>query len=513
MLTKTIAFGFMLMNSSLCAAWGIMNRDKLTTGSVTFPHAATSTPINGVAMSDSNLDVALNSIEVLLSKRKGSEIFSTALAQVQSLKKSNSCHRTAARVFLDSCQYLEEFAVSDVSEPPDNNLMHIMDYMYGYALSLSMCDLGAARQRAPASCQHFHESVLQTLPTRAGAHSLHVSHQQVHNCMEDLYSDINFWTSFTNNKAKATLFCQLARLDIEQDLAIVRLEQALNAVAKVMDNLETQLERSKLEFARQRDTTRSYFGSLNKMFGILKEDVMNTVNATRSGLVDFTKDVRDSFQNFGEQLDDCKQALGSFSRMILMTHAEHASAHAQVVEEATDLAVNIRKSNTEVRDFNVNVDILSTNFAALANSLEILQQRQDLMDTQSSYALRLMENITEQLHAITQLGENHTLVLAQARKMANGLLVEIDQVRSTASVLDNTLGISWSMLLGFPCTAVVLGSYGLKPSMMRNISLMLSGFMVSTALTYGPVLLASLGGLYLAATKFPTPQMDVVQNS
>lgn len=171
----------------------------------------------------SDLDVKIGSIENLLAKHSNSDVFSSALSQVQSLKKSNTCHRTAARVYLNSCQYLEEFAESDPSSHLSLDEDRAMDYMYSYALSLSMCDLGAARQRAPISCQHFHEAALRNLPSRESTQSLHVSHQEVHDCMEDLYSDINFWTSFTNNKGKATLFCQLARLDMEQGMNIVTL--------------------------------------------------------------------------------------------------------------------------------------------------------------------------------------------------------------------------------------------------------------------------------------------------
>jgi hypothetical protein len=155
-------------------------------------------------------------LELLDSRRKNSEIFSTALSELQTLKKAPACHRIAARVLLNDCQRLEENDSFDPNVTAYEDEDRLMDYTYSYALSLAMCDLGVARQKIPESCTLFQESTLLGLSTRDKRKGIHVSHEQIQACVSSLYLDNNSWTSFSNNKGKATLFCQASRIDIQK---------------------------------------------------------------------------------------------------------------------------------------------------------------------------------------------------------------------------------------------------------------------------------------------------------
>lgn len=73
------------------------------------------------------------------------------------------------------------------------------------------------------------------------------------------------------------------------------------------------------------------------------------------------QDIKGTFLSFGDQIGDCKKALTSLTKMVFDIHAEHASAHAQVVDDANDLAINIRRSNLQITEFQHYIDILSAN--------------------------------------------------------------------------------------------------------------------------------------------------------
>lgn len=160
-----------------------------------------------------------NASELLQNGSKKSEVFNQALSLLLSLENSPSCYRTAARVLVNNCQVVEQSWATEQHRLQDPE-MSLMDYKYGYAISLAVCDLTAAKKRIPSSCDSFRESNLQHLSVDDQKNVLQVKHRDVEFCMESLIEDSAAWTSFTGNKEQAFTICQASREHIERGRSI-----------------------------------------------------------------------------------------------------------------------------------------------------------------------------------------------------------------------------------------------------------------------------------------------------
>jgi hypothetical protein len=93
-----------------------------------------------------------------------------------------------------------------------------------------------------------------------------------------------------------------------------------------------------------------------------------------------------------------------------------------------------------------------------------------------------MNNVTEQLLAASQLGEENTIMMEKATQAAWNVVEAVNIAGKKASSWSDELfksslpfGSSWLPMVVFPFIFIWLGSYGLPPSMPRNIGLAASG--------------------------------------
>jgi hypothetical protein len=181
------------------------------------PRCSCVTSMSLMILDDVEVDSGnFNPGDLLDPKTPKSETYMLARAGLQNIGKESSCHRIAARLYMSNCQLLEDFEKHGESSMSTQIGDRLQDYIDSFAASLAICDLQSAYAEIAESCELFREPTLQDVITTNGVHGLHVSHEQIGQCMKGLHSNQNSWTSFNSNKDTATLLCRVARTEVER---------------------------------------------------------------------------------------------------------------------------------------------------------------------------------------------------------------------------------------------------------------------------------------------------------
>lgn len=163
---------------------------------------------------------SFNPRELLDPKSQKPEMWATAISELQELKKKPSCSRLAASLLMNDCQLLDGVDGSKGGHLPVGVEGRLEDYINGYAASLAICDIEAAQGAIPESCEPFRETALLKRTEHRSTDSLHVSKDQIDQCMNGLIGVPTSWTSWTSSRDRATLFCRASRIDIEKGLQL-----------------------------------------------------------------------------------------------------------------------------------------------------------------------------------------------------------------------------------------------------------------------------------------------------
>lgn len=159
---------------------------------------------------DAAVDTKLS--DMLNSGLRASEIYSTALNELQSLESEPLCHRIAARLLLGNCQLLDG---KDEATIMTDSGRQVRDFVDAYAASMAICDLERGRIHIPNTCDKFREPTLAQLPLKDHA-SLHVTTREIDMCLSGLGHDNAAWSTWVSYRHKALRFCEAARADQEK---------------------------------------------------------------------------------------------------------------------------------------------------------------------------------------------------------------------------------------------------------------------------------------------------------
>lgn len=173
--------------------------------------------VNGLADGESPLSTAS-----LHLRPSNSNVYATALVELQELELEPLCHRVAARLLVTNCQLLD--GRNDATVMTDTGRA-ARDFVDSFAASLAICDLERASFPIPASCSKFREGVLATLPAPLKP-QLHVMTSEIDSCLEGLARSDSAWSTWVSYRHKALRFCEASRADNEKGRREKRLELA-----------------------------------------------------------------------------------------------------------------------------------------------------------------------------------------------------------------------------------------------------------------------------------------------
>lgn len=154
----------------------------------------------------------LNLSEMLQSGSRSSEIYITALSELQDLESEPLCHRIAARLLVGNCQLLD--GKNEATILTDSG-RKIRDFVDAYAASMAICDLQRGRFAIPTACEKFREPALAQL-SLDDQPELHVTTREIDLCISGLGEENSAWSTWISYRHKALRFCEAARADQEK---------------------------------------------------------------------------------------------------------------------------------------------------------------------------------------------------------------------------------------------------------------------------------------------------------
>ncbi|KAI1816531.1 hypothetical protein GGS20DRAFT_213610 [Poronia punctata] len=408
-----------------------------------------------------------------------SNSYETTLNELAKLESEPLCHRTAARLLVNNCQLLE--GKDDATVLTDSGRM-IRDFVDSYAASLAICDLERGSFPIPAECTKFQEPTLSDLPLQDAAH-LHVTSAEIDSCLAGLGASDSAWNTWVSYRHKALRFCEAARADNDKAQNIVLFQRLTKIMSKLADEVDEEMERRMRDIDLRAKDVGDRIGNLSPLL----EKLEHGLEAADAMLSDqLVQTIRLSHSHLDAGLESAvhlERMLELLLKGVTDSHADMANAHEQSLQLVTEQA----KSEAEVVVSTMAAAVAAT--VALQDQIEVfylqaaeLEHKQDALDQGMQRLIDISVDLTSQY-------DTHTAFLQQAHNITDEILGKLGDTTSSVKSLNEEFRIqssltSWWPYIWCPAASLVLGSYGLAPSLLRNMGLILlgetAGFIISS---------------------------------
>ncbi|KAH7151823.1 hypothetical protein B0J13DRAFT_619442 [Dactylonectria estremocensis] len=419
-----------------------------------------------------------------------SNMYTVAFRELQELESEPLCHRIAARLLVNNCHLLDG---QDEATIHMDSGRAARDFVDSYAASLAICDLERGSFVIPLSCSKFREAALTALPV-SNKPQLHVSTPEIDSCLEGLAQSDSAWNTWVSYRHKTLRFCEAARADNENAQNI----HVYQRVTKILEQLTTQIEadmEARLHSLHQAfHETAVSIGTFATQIDKLKTDLGIVDEIAHSQLHHTAKEASKIFEGGLENARGLQQLLAALLRATTDATAEVAASHESALQVAT------RNVNNEIEALISAISVASSFGLALHNQMEATQSKtKDLFQNQANLEAGMgrLEALADNL--LVKF-DSHEGRLEQAEQQAVRILDTLDAAIESTAVFSHSFfggfGLSelWPYVL-FPVASLIMGSYGLEPSIGRNIWLVsigeLIGCVVSSASHYADNLLSA----------------------
>ncbi|VBB80146.1 Putative protein of unknown function [Podospora comata] len=358
-----------------------------------------------------------------------SDIYTRALNELQEMESEPLCHRVAARLLVNNCELVD--GKNEATMLTDSG-RQLRDFVDSYAASLAICDLERGNFKIPNECTKFREPSLTQIAMRSEP-QLHVTPSEIGLCLSALAASDAAWSTWVSYRHKALRFCEAARADNEKAELQKRVDDLDNRARQSMENLD-RLAPKVDELGEGLSRLESYL----------------------SGDLDFAmRKATESMQDSLENAEGLQKLLGLLFANVLDGSSRAAHAHETSLQQT-------KRVNDGM---------------AVA-----LAQRQDALEQGVDRILAATEKLSDEV-------EDHTSMLKQAKNITNEILDALEETATAALTVNESMfktatTKSWWPFLVCPSASLVLGSYGMPPSMLRNFGLLAFGeaigFLVSS---------------------------------
>ncbi|KAL2264640.1 hypothetical protein VTJ83DRAFT_7150 [Remersonia thermophila] len=412
-------------------------------------------------------------------------IYAVALSELQELESEPLCHRIAARLLVNNCQLVDG---KDEATILTDSGRQVRDFIDSYAASLAICDLERGSFQIPRECAKFREPSLSQIAMR-NEPRLHVSPGEIGLCLSALAASDAAWSTWVSYRHKALRFCEAARADNEKAQNILLYQRLTRIIAKLTDGVEDELQKRMEDLDHRARQSIETLEQLSPHIGRLSEGLARVERFLSQDVDSALRRMSQSYQKSLEHSDNLQHLLKMLVGSVLESSSQLAFAHEQSVQQATQRA-------------NEDMDaLMAVVSSAIASSGSLQQQIQGMN--------RLVAT-TETLAAKFQ---DHSNMLGQANNLTNDILDTLEETVAVASSMQESFLTrvttkSWWPFVVFPTASLVMGSYGLPPSMVRNIGLLAVGEVVGFVVSSYEQITGSLFGPAVASEKQNTTAAD-----
>ncbi|TLD23714.1 hypothetical protein PspLS_06925 [Pyricularia sp. CBS 133598] len=397
------------------------------------------------------------------------DVYADALRQLQQLESEPLCHRIAARLLVTNCQLLD--GKDEATILTDSGRL-IRDFVEAYAASLAICDLERGDFHIPSACSPFREPALAKVSAQ-GDLALHVSSPQIQACISGLKSPDSAWGTYISYRHKALQFCEAARADQEKTQNILVFQKLIKVTEQLVTGVETELQKRMNDLDERTSQASDAIDRLNPKLHYL-HDSFGTIQKMHNGLSEALKDSVDVTRSVLQDSATLQQLLKVMIDTVLQHHSEVASANERSVESYGAITAASQRTSEEMVQVLSALSIAATYTVELSQKLELSRlEAAELSERQNTMANGLvrLENMTEQL---VEKYDNHSAKLESVRNMTNGIVETLSDAHILAAATKNTFAFrssGWLTCVTFPLGFVLAGSYGLSPSLARNMLL------------------------------------------
>ncbi|GAB1315695.1 hypothetical protein MFIFM68171_05905 [Madurella fahalii] len=406
----------------------------------------------------------------LLQESRLPNIFAVALSELQELESEPLCHRVAARLLVNNCQLVDG---KDEATILTDSGQQVRDFVDSYAASLAICDLERGSFKIPAECAKFREPSLSQIAIRSEP-QLHVSPREIGLCLSALAASDAAWSTWVSYRHKALRFCEAARADNEKAQNILLYQRLTRVIAQLTDGVEAELQKRMDELDNRARQSVEKLEQLAPRIDQLKDKITKAVSYLSHDLDFAMRRSSESVHDGLQHAENLQRLLGVLLTNVLESNSQLAFAHEQSLQRASkraedDMGALMAVVSTAIASSNsLQQQIhLSSNYAAM------LAQRQDTLEHGMDRLLTTTETLSTKL-------DDHSSMLKQASNITNEILDALEDTAAAASSLNQSFFTtvttqSWWPFIVFPAACLVLGSYGLPPSIFRNLGLLALG--------------------------------------
>lgn len=407
-----------------------------------------------------------------------SDIYTRALNELQEMESEPLCHRVAARLLVNNCELVD--GKNEATMLTDSG-RQLRDFVDSYAASLAICDLERGSFKIPNECAKFREPSLTQIAMRSEP-QLHVTPSEIGLCLSALAASDAAWSTWVSYRHKALRFCEAARADNEKDQNILLYQRLTQVIAKLTDGVEAELQKRMDDLDNR---ARQSMENLDRLAPKVDElgEGLSRLESYLSGDLDFAmRKATESMQDSLENAEGLQKLLGLLFANVLDGSSRAAHAHETSLQQT-------KRVNDGMGAL---IDIVSTAMASSASLSQQIQfqnqqavalaQRQDALEQGVDRILAATEKLSDEV-------EDHTSMLKQAKNITNEILDALEETAAAALTVNESMfktatTKSWWPFLVCPSASLVLGSYGMPPSMLRNFGLLAFGeaigFLVSS---------------------------------
>ncbi|KAK1672955.1 nuclear membrane fusion protein Kar5 [Colletotrichum godetiae] len=378
-------------------------------------------------------------------------VYAVAMQELQELESEPLCHRIAARLLVNNCQLLE--GKDDATVLIDSG-RQIRDFVDSYAASLAICDLERGSFVIPSGCAPFRERALANLPVSKVA-QLHVSPRQIDSCLSGLAKSDSAWNTWVSYRHKALRFCEAARADNDKAQSIRLYQRLTEVLSKLSEGVEQELEAHLHAINLRTAETTEQLRQMSPDIDQLRNSLQDLDRFVSGDLMQMAQASNSAMRGGLEDAQNLQQLLTVLLKMVLSSNAEVAASN--------ELAL----TNFKDRTGNEVAVVMAALATAVASSTSLHDQ----------LGLEKLLHFTDD---ISSKYESHSERLSHVNHISEDLLDTLDDMATSTLEVRGYLTqrpswTSWVPYVACPAASLLMGSYGLPPSAVRNLGLIALG--------------------------------------
>ncbi|TVY92444.1 hypothetical protein LAWI1_G001075 [Lachnellula willkommii] len=415
-----------------------------------------------------SIDVAESTIspESSNSLQSKPELYHKAMLELKRLEDEPLCHRLAAQLLMNTCRGLQ-----NINEENLHSMKSRLqrNHVESFAAALTICDMEDVKMAVPQSCRALSSAAL-FQAVRDNQDTLVVPEDVVGACLISLSEQEKSWMTWLSRRDTALLFCRASSIDMDNDQLFQSHKKLVQIMTDFSNGLKLELNDMLANMeahAREADSFVEGFKSQMEHMSLKAQASFKTVSSD-------IKEVASSIKSMKQSGVDIQQFLQSLFKTAVEGNAEMAATHEQALSLSTN---NIQARFEGLNELAEKNQALTMHMASLMQELmtriEMACENYTTIHEQTQQMSIILTNATERFVVHTEKIEQASLAVSRIHDSLGPVAAAGDFVsgylRHGGSLGDFVIRIAT------PPSMLLLGSYGLPASMVRNALLIIGG--------------------------------------